>query len=380
MNLRRFFRMSLLALAAIAVAIPVTSCSEERHPEYTAAVEVKDAYIDQLQAVIDEMQQLLASVEFGEKAGMYPAESRAILNNAIDDANRYILLIKYQNPAPSESEKARYLATTKAAIDKFKATIRTEDVEATPAYLYVDGRGTGADNYINFGHDEEYFNFGEAGKQQFTVELWVKVTKAGGKDQNVFLNTLVDGYGWSMYWRNVDGGVYRGTWGDEQGYCEPQIHPAPADGEWVYFAMTYSDTGLPGSPDLRAKLYVNGEIRATEGNVGGRTYRYNPFAMNNKPMTAFGRYMRLGDDMLYEEGFAGYMKKIRIWKEAKDMEYLESSYREEVEITGSEPNLVAAWNFTTKPDGVDNEIVDLTGRHTAKIYGNYKWERIISND
>ena len=60
-------------------------------------------------------------------------------------------------------------------------------------------------------------------------------------------------------------------------------------------------------------------------------------------MTAFGRYMRVSDD-LYEEGFSGYMKKIRIWKTAK---------------------------------GADYEIIDLTGRHTAKIIGTYKWERIL---
>lgn len=368
-----------VAALGLGVLPGVTSCSEEGHDTYTAAVAIEDPYIDQLQALIDNINNLIASSEFGDKRGMYPTESRAILTNAIDDANRYILLIKYQVPAPSQSEKERYVAETNAAIDQFRLTVRTEDVATTPAELFVDGRGSGADSYIDYGHDEEYYNFGQQGQQAFTVELWIKVTRAGGKDQNVFLNTLVDGYGWSMYWRNVDGGVYRGTWGDEQGYCEPALK-APADGEWVYFALVYSDTGLPGSPDLRAKLYVNGEVRATEGNVGSRYYKYDAYARNDKPMTSFGRYMRLGDDQLFEEGFAGYIKKIRIWSAAKDMDYLAASYAQSAELSGSEDNLVAAWNFTNKPSGIDNEIVDLTGRHTARIYGNYKWERIITND
>ena len=45
--------------------------------------------------------------------------------------------------------------------------------------------------------------------------------------------------------------------------------------------------------------------------------------------------------------------------------------------TGKETDLAAGWDFTSKPSGTDNEIIDLTGRHTAKIIGTYKWERIL---
>ena len=74
----------------------------------------------------------------------------------------------------------------------------------------MDGRGDGG-SYIDFGRSEEYVNFGTEGNQAFTVEFWVKVTKGGGKDQNVFLSTYMggDGWrnGWMMYWRNADGGI-----------------------------------------------------------------------------------------------------------------------------------------------------------------------------
>lgn len=50
--------------------------------------------------------------------------------------------------------------------------------------------------------------------------------------------------------------------------------------------------------------------------MGSRFYNSSNYANYNAPMTAFGRYMRTSDN-LFEEGFAGYMKKIRIWKSAR---------------------------------------------------------------
>mgnify|MGYP002605779179 CR=1 FL=1 len=371
------WKMWCYALCMI-FTLHLAACSEEGHDKYTAAVEIDDAYIDQLDALITEMGALQKSSEYGEKKGQYPVESRAILTDAIDNANRDVLLIKYQNPAPSESEKQRYVAESGAAIEKFKGTIRTEDAETIPAELFVDGRGSGTSpSYIDFGRSEDFVKFGEQNNQAFTIEFWVKVTQAGGKDQNVFLSTYMSGNGWMMYWRNADGGIYRTTWGEaNNGICEPAIKPAPKDGEWWHFVFAYSDQGLPGAPDLRAKLYINGEVKTTEGSVGGRFYTASNFANNNKPMTAFGRYMRTGDDNLFEEGFAGYMKNIRIWKSAKDDAYIRKSYGGTAEVTGREADLVAAWNFTSKPSGSTNEVLDLTGRHTAKIVGTYKWERV----
>lgn len=357
-------------------ALQLAACSEEGHEKYTAAPEMDDTYINQLDALIAQITDLQENSEYGEKKGQYPTESRAILTDAIDNANRAVLLIQYQNPAPSDSEKQRYVSEASKAIDKFKGTVRTEDAETIPAELFVDGRGSGASSYIDFGRSEDYVKFGEQDNQAFTIEFWVKVTQGGGKDQNVFLSTYMNGNGWMMYWRNADGGIYRATWGETNGICEPAIKPAPEDGKWCHFVYAYSDKGLPDNPGLRAKLYVNGETKATEGSVGSRFYTANKFADNNKPMTAFGRYMHTGDDNLYEEGFAGYMKNIRIWKSAKNDAYIQESYKGTAEVTGKEADLVAAWNFTTKPSGITSEVLDLTGRHTAKMIGTYKWERV----
>ena len=72
--------------------------------------------------------------------------------------------------------------------------------------------------------------------------------------------------------------------------------------------------------------------------MGSRFYNSSNYANYNAPMTAFGRYMRTSDN-LFEEGFAGYMKKIRIWKSAKDNEYVQNSYNGTAEVTGKEADL-----------------------------------------
>ena len=58
-------------------------------------------------------------------------------------------------------------------------------------------------------------------------------------------------------------------------------------------------------------------------------------------------------------------------------EYVQNSYNGTAEVTGKEADLAAAWDFMTKPSGSGNEVIDLTGRHTAKIIGTYEWQRIV---
>lgn len=78
------------------LTLQLAACSEETHDEYTAAPEIEDTYIDQLDALIAEMTDLQQNSDYGDKKGQYPTESRAILTDAIDDANRAVLLIKYR--------------------------------------------------------------------------------------------------------------------------------------------------------------------------------------------------------------------------------------------------------------------------------------------
>jgi hypothetical protein len=371
----------LLTLGCTLLMLQITSCSEEKH-HFEAATEIKDAYIVKLDTLVSNMTTLSQNADYGTHAGQYPTESRAILTDAISNANRYVLLIKYQDPAPSESEKERYITQINNAIEKFNNSLRTEDAETIPAELFVDGKTT--QSYIDFGRSRDYTVFGETGNQSFTVEFWVKIMERGPYDNSIFLCTYLSNgtdrwrNGWMMYWRKSNNGIYRVTWGgivsdSRYGLWEPNF-PAPAEQQWQHFAFVYSDKGLEGNPALRAKLYLNGEVVATQNN-GNTAEVYNSSDYDNydKPMTAFCRWINMEK---MEEGFSGYMKKIRIWKEAKSDDYIKSSYMEQTDIRGKEPNLVAAWDFTSKPTGSDNVVLDLTGKHEAKLIGTYKWEVI----
>ena len=379
MNTKYIWKIGYYALALV-LALQFSSCSEEEH-SFTPTPEISDPYIDQIQDVISQMTELQQNADYGNKTGQFPTESRAILTNAIDDANRDILLIEYQDPSPSENEKQRYVDDAGEAVSKFNASVRTEDAETIPAELFVDGKSN--ESYIDFGRSKDYTVFGETGNQSFTIEFWVKIKEHGPNDNSMFLSTFFSNgdnqwrNGWMMYWRVSDGGIYRTSWGgilsdNRMGLWEPDF-PAPADNEWQYYAFVYSDKGLDGDPDLRAKLYLNGQVVSTQTNSNtSEVYNSSDYDNYDKPMTGFCRWV---NDNTMEEGFSGYMKDIRIWKEAKDNDYITSSFNGDVEINGKENKLVAAWNFTEKPVGADSEVLDLTGKHTAKIIGTYKWER-----
>lgn len=361
------------------ILVQLSSCSEYKH-DFQEAMAVQDKYIADLDALITAVNTLAESSDYGPRKGQYPAQSRAILTGAVSNANRYVLLIKYQNPAPSESEKQRYITEINNAMEKFRNSVRTEDEETIPAELFVDGKTT--QSYIDFGRSRDYTVFGTNGNQAFTVELWAKITENGPHDNSIFLSTFFSNgtaqwrNGWMMYRRKSGAGIYRVTWGgilssNRYGLWEPSFN-APQDGVWQHFVFVYNDKGLDGNPALRGKLFLNGTLAATQTN-GTLSEVYNSTDYDNydKPMTGFCRWV---NNEKMEEGFSGYMKKIRIWKEAKDDAYVLSSYQEETDITGKETNLVAAWDLTSKPSGADNKVLDLTGKHEAKIVGTYKWE------
>ena len=110
MNTKYSIKKVWYYLLCMIMTLQLIACTEETHESYTAAPEVEDIYIDQLEELINKMKDLQKNSEYGEKKGQYPTESRAILTDAIDDANRSVLLIKYQNPVPSEQEKQQLIS------------------------------------------------------------------------------------------------------------------------------------------------------------------------------------------------------------------------------------------------------------------------------
>jgi hypothetical protein len=76
-----------------------------------------------------------------------------------------------------------------------------------------------------------------------------------------------------------------------------------------------------------------------------------------------------------QEGFSGYIRKIRIWKTNRTEEQVRNSYLGLVtDVTKDNANLVAAWDFEVRGNKpVSTEITDLTGKHIASLKGLFKW-------
>ena len=91
MNTKYSIKKVWYYLLCMIMTLQLIACTEETHESYTAAPEVEDIYIDQLEELINKMKDLQKNSEYGEKKGQYPTESRAILTDAIDDANRSVL-------------------------------------------------------------------------------------------------------------------------------------------------------------------------------------------------------------------------------------------------------------------------------------------------
>jgi len=359
----------------IAFTFNLLSCSDKNE----VAEPAPDPIVGKLDLLISQMTELMNNSSYGFAKDKYPQESKEILIAAISGAQRDILLIKYGVTKLSSEEKDRFLKKATSAIASFEASKRSENAETPPAYLFVDGNDGG---YIDFDYNQDYSTFGATGNQAFTIEFWVKITTYGKEDNSILLSTFVDvgndpryRTGWMMYSRNRD--ILRITTGvkntdnnDLYGLWEPNFGYNGV-AEWVHFAVVYNDKGLDGNPNLRAKLYKNGVV--TERlNVSELNYKYNSekAAQLQIPMTAFCRFT---NEKKLIEGFAGYMRKIRIWKTDKSDAYIKESKDGTETINVSDPNLVCGWDLqNTALD--DSKIADITGRHFAKIIGTYKWE------
>ena len=69
----------------------------------------------------------------------------------------------------------------------------------------------------------------------------------------------------------------------------------------------------------------------------------------------------------------GFIKKFFIGITAKSANEVKTLMNSDV--TGTESGLVCAWDITTVAEDVTN-IPDKTGKHVAKIVGNYKWFKV----
>ena len=243
--------------------------------------------------------------------------------------------------------------------DSYQQTLQP----GTPAELKVfgiDGKGR-----IEFGSDPAY-----GGGNTFTVESWVKYD-AGFFESGIgsFLSTF-DGKqpneGWMI---NFLGSNLRTTigMGPQEGRVLEEGRAYPDNfGKWNYVVTVWDNT----LPEGQLKMYVNGELFFSKTNDvkndAGVLQNYMPNTRNQN-MWAFQEPTDNSRCM------TGFIKKFRMWSTAKSANEVKTLMNSDV--TGTESGLVCAWDFTTVAEDVTN-IPDKTGKHVAKIVGNYKWFKV----
>ena len=70
MNTKYSIKKVWYYLLCMIMTLQLIACTEETHESYTAAPEVEDIYIDQLEELINKMKDLQKNSEYGEKKGM----------------------------------------------------------------------------------------------------------------------------------------------------------------------------------------------------------------------------------------------------------------------------------------------------------------------
>lgn len=259
-----------------------------------------------------------------------------------------------------------YLDRTAYWVDKF-----VKEKQKAKAELYVNGRNGG---YIDFGHSVNYSNFGEDGKQSFTIELWLKLknTEVFGSVISCFNedSQTQTRKGWVI--NNFQNSRLRMTLGLQNwGLLEPGFDFSTVE-QWVHFAAVVDENGINGElingKPVVVKVYQNGVLKDQSTSFEGGNYLPNYLPT---PMIAFGQPAGIGG-MTSDWRLSGYIKDFHIWKGAKSETTIRKIMNKDIDVTGFEPDLVCGWRFNAIPLNNQN-IEDLTGRYSAKLVGTYQW-------
>ena len=149
--------MTLMFMLSMVVSLSFSACSDD--DKNSSEQDMINTYVTKFQEQISEMAALRDDSPYGLQQGMYPEESKDILNSAIKKLEQVIENLSngsYVEPAKSKFEQL--LAETKRAIANFKESIRTTDyVDPNEDYeLYVNGHQGG---YIDFGVSPNFSRF-----------------------------------------------------------------------------------------------------------------------------------------------------------------------------------------------------------------------------
>ena len=371
--------MTLMFMLSMVVSLSFSACSDD--DKNSSEQDMINTYVTKFQEQISEMAALRDDSPYGLQQGMYPEESKDILNSAIKKLEQVIENLSngsYVEPAKSKFEQL--LAETKRAIANFKESIRTTDyVDPNEDYeLYVNGHQGG---YIDFGVSPNFSRFGSEGQQTFTIELWMKVKSQEGFGS--VISTFVEKgddndpnhyrKGWCV--NLFDQKSLRMTYAsDNWNLMEPGLEFNTLN-EWVHFAAVMNEKGFNGETNgsgspIICKIYLNGELKTTraKSDMAGN---YTSNTLENTAMVAFGQ-MDPVSGIKGDRNVEGYIKHFHIWKSAKSESDIKKLAQYQLLVTGDESDLVCGWPFNRLPDDFNN-VEDLTGRYFASLKGNFQW-------
>ncbi|WP_199417161.1 LamG domain-containing protein [Chitinophaga silvatica] len=325
--------------------------------------------LDCMESKISKIRSILDTAKVGTDDFMYPQQSVDDLQKALTDiqtgisyakAGRFILQYEVDNVCNKADQ----------AITQFLGSYNYTLAPGSDGELLVNGLNRKGS--IDFGDRAEFSN-----SNTFTVELWVKYNKDFlDFEMATLIGTTSEGpqsnwpdnkfEGWNIHYQRS--GNLRASMGVGTGVLE-QAKAFPTNyGKWNHVALVWDINAKAGAGEDRPyhmKMYVNGELFWQKNNdilAGGVPRAMLP--SSTKKMRAFI------DPYHPDRCMTGYIKKFRLWNEAKTPDQLKTLMT--ADVKGNESNLVCAWDFTVVPTDPDN-VKDKTGKFTAKIQGSYKW-------
>lgn len=339
---RILFFLTASAWAFVACVDEVGSGAQEL--DFTLLYDLKAQIEERLQQAV-----------VGTTDGTYPQSSIDELELALEKLKRGISEAR-AGMFILQFEVDSYVLAARKALQLFDDSILVSVEPGTPAELFVNG--IDHKGYIDFGSSPAYT------PSNFTIETWTKypdgfIETAFGSFVSTFVSPLPY-KGWTLHFWGASNSLLRlsvGTDNTNPDLTLPTIYTAAPSvyGEWFHVAAVFDTSAR------QMVLYIDGEQCAAAA------VSDNMVPCSSDEECRMWAFVEPKDR---SRCMSGYIRKFRLWGTAKSATEIRELMQAEVD--GTEPGLVCAWDFTTKPED-DGAIPDKTGRHTARLVGVYKW-------
>lgn len=353
--MKRFVRIFCLA---ITMTTTFWSCKENKNEH------LQELDLSCLSSYLDSMSTMLDTAKIGDVDGTFPLSNAIDLENAIDELKVGISKARagyFVLPFEINS----YCVAAGKELQSFRNAYQETLAPGTSAELQVFG--IDRKGYIDFGESADY-----GGGTRFTVEAWLKYNPGFFEFAiGDFLATFShDGNNVKQGWMiNFIGSNLRTTigMGPQQDRVLEWGSAYPTNyGQWNHIVAVYDET--LSSDQL--KMYINGNIFFSKTNdIRDNNNVLQQYQRNTRNLKMYA-FMEPEDN---NRNMTGFIKNFRLWSTAKSEAEIKALMN--TDVSGTEANLICAWDFTKVPTDKDN-ISDKTGRHRAKIVGQFKWHKV----